>query len=85
MQTEQTGHAIRDAKIRGQTSSVKCFHHRHSSKMYLPDEVSPLAKRLVEVTYQAMWKASGPFVQARDWAMSGMRSSGTHGETVIRS
>jgi methionyl aminopeptidase len=54
MQTEQTGHAIRDAKIRGQTSSVKCFHHRHSSKMYLPDEVSPLAKRLVEVTYQAM-------------------------------
>jgi methionyl aminopeptidase len=27
-----------------------------SSKTYLVGEVSPLAKRLVEVTYQAMWK-----------------------------
>jgi methionyl aminopeptidase len=50
-----------------------------SSKTYLIGEVSPAAKRLVQVTYDAMWKGIKTVRPAPGWAMWGMPSSGTPG------
>lgn len=45
-----------------------------SSKMYLIGEVSPLARRLVQKTYEAMWKGIKVVRRGRRWAISAMRS-----------
>ncbi len=40
-----------------------------SSKMYLIGDVSPLARRLVKTTYEAMWKGIEVVKLARRWAI----------------
>jgi len=58
-----------------------------SSKMYLLGEVSPLAKRLVEVTYQAMWKgirAVRPGARLGDVGHAIERHARQNGYSVVR-
>jgi methionyl aminopeptidase len=58
-----------------------------SSKTYLVGEVSPLAKRLVTVTYEAMWKgikAVRPGAQLGDVGHAIERHAKKHGYSVVR-
>ncbi|MDR6208118.1 type I methionyl aminopeptidase [Paraburkholderia graminis] len=58
-----------------------------SSKTYLVGEVSPLAKRLVEVTYEAMWKgikAVRPGARLGDVGHAIERHARRHGYSVVR-
>lgn len=53
-----------------------------SSKMYMIGNVPPKARRLVEMTFEAMWPASAKSSQARAWAISAMRSKATRKPTA---
>lgn len=58
-----------------------------SSKTYLVGEVSPLAKRLVQVTYEAMWKgiaAVRPGARLGDIGHAIERHAKRHGYSVVR-
>lgn len=58
-----------------------------SSKTYLVGEVSPLAKRLVQVTYEAMWKgiaAVRPGAGLGDIGHAIERHAKRHGYSVVR-
>lgn len=58
-----------------------------SSKTYLVGEVSPLAKRLVQVTYEAMWKgikAVRPGATLGDVGHAIERHARRHGYSVVR-
>jgi methionyl aminopeptidase len=58
-----------------------------SSKTYLVGEVSPSAKRLVKVTYEAMWKgirAVRPGARLGDVGHAIERHARKHGYTVVR-
>ncbi len=58
-----------------------------SSKTYLVGEVSPAAKRLVKVTYEAMWKgirAVRPGARLGDVGHAIERHARKHGYTVVR-
>lgn len=58
-----------------------------SSKTYLVGEVSPLAKRLVQVTYEAMWKgikAVRPGARLGDIGHAIEQHANRHGYTVVR-
>jgi methionyl aminopeptidase len=58
-----------------------------SSKTYLVGEVSPLAKRLVQVTYEAMWKGIGavrPGARLGDIGHAIERHARRHGYSVVR-
>ncbi len=58
-----------------------------SSKTYLVGTVSPLAKRLVQVTYEAMWKgikAVRPGARLGDVGHAIERHARRHGYTVVR-
>ncbi|WP_027867011.1 type I methionyl aminopeptidase [Massilia alkalitolerans] len=58
-----------------------------SSKTYLVGEVSPAAKRLVKVTYEAMWKgirAVRPGARLGDVGHAIERHARRHGYTVVR-
>jgi methionyl aminopeptidase len=58
-----------------------------SSKTYLVGEVSPLAKRLVQVTYEAMWKgikAVRPGARLGDVGHAIERHARRNGYTVVR-
>ena len=58
-----------------------------SSKTYLVGEVSPLAKRLVEVTYEAMWKgikAVRPGARLGDVGHAIERHARRNGYSVVR-
>jgi methionyl aminopeptidase len=58
-----------------------------SSKTYLVGEVSPLAKRLVQVTYEAMWKgikAVRPGARLGDVGHAIERHARSHGYSVVR-
>ena len=58
-----------------------------SSKTYLVGEVSPAAKRLVKVTYEAMWKgirAVRPGARLGDVGHAIERHAHKHGYTVVR-
>jgi methionyl aminopeptidase len=58
-----------------------------SSKTYLVGEVSPLAKRLVQVTYEAMWKgikAVKPGARLGDVGHAIEQHANRHGYTVVR-
>ncbi len=58
-----------------------------SSKTYLVGEVSPLAKRLVQVTYEAMWKgikAVRPGATLGDVGHAIEKHARRHGYTVVR-
>jgi methionyl aminopeptidase len=58
-----------------------------SSKTYLVGEVSPLAKRLVQVTYEAMWKgikAVRPGARLGDVGHAIERHARKHGYSVVR-
>ncbi|MFM0643575.1 type I methionyl aminopeptidase [Paraburkholderia bryophila] len=58
-----------------------------SSKTYLVGEVSPLAKRLVQVTYEAMWngiKAVRPGARLGDIGHAIERHARRNGYTVVR-
>jgi methionyl aminopeptidase len=58
-----------------------------SSKTYLVGEVAPLAKRLVQVTYEAMWqgiKAVKPGARLGDIGHAIERHARRHGYSVVR-
>ena len=58
-----------------------------SSKTYLVGEVAPAAKRLVEVTYEAMWKgikAVRPGARLGDVGHAIEQHARSHGYTVVR-
>jgi methionyl aminopeptidase len=58
-----------------------------SSKTYLVGEVSPLARRLVQVTYEAMWqgiKAVRPGARLGDIGHAIERHARKHGYSVVR-
>jgi methionyl aminopeptidase len=58
-----------------------------SSKTYLVGEASPLAKRLVQVTYEAMWKgirAVRPGARLGDVGYAIERHARQHGYSVVR-
>lgn len=58
-----------------------------SSKTYLVGDVSPLAKRLVQVTYEAMWKgikAVRPGARLGDVGHAIEQHANRHGYTVVR-
>jgi methionyl aminopeptidase len=58
-----------------------------SSKTYLVGEVSPLAKRLVQVTYEAMWKgikAVRPGATLGDVGHAIERHARRHGYSIVR-
>lgn len=58
-----------------------------SSKMYLVGDVSPLAKRLTDVTYQAMWqgiKAVKPGAKLGDIGFAIQQYAERHGYSVVR-
>lgn len=58
-----------------------------SSKTYLVGEVAPAARRLVEVTYEALWKgiaAVRPGAQLGDIGYAIQRHAQKHGYTVVR-
>lgn len=58
-----------------------------SSKTYLVGDVSPLAKRLVQVTYEAMWKgiqAVRPGARLGDVGHAIERHARRHGYSVVR-
>ena len=58
-----------------------------SSKTYLVGEVAPLARRLVQVTYEAMWKgirAVRPGARLGDVGHAIERHARKHGYTVVR-
>ncbi|RAS21354.1 type I methionyl aminopeptidase [Paraburkholderia bryophila] len=58
-----------------------------SSKTYLVGEVAPLAKRLVQVTYEAMWngiKAVRPGARLGDVGHAIERHARRHGYSVVR-
>ena len=58
-----------------------------SSKTYLVGEVTPEARRLVQVTYEAMWKgiaAVRPGAQLGDVGYAIERHARKHGYTVVR-
>jgi methionyl aminopeptidase len=58
-----------------------------SSKTYLVGEVAPLAKRLVQVTYEAMWKgikAVRPGARLGDVGYAIERHARQHGYSVVR-
>jgi methionyl aminopeptidase len=58
-----------------------------SSKTYLVGEVSPMAKRLVQVTYEAMWKgieAVRPGARLGDVGHAIERHARRHGYSVVR-
>lgn len=58
-----------------------------SSKTYLVGEVSPLARRLVQVTYEAMWqgiKAVKPGARLGDIGHAIERHAKRHGYSVVR-
>jgi len=58
-----------------------------SSKMYLIGEVSPLARRLVDKTYEAMWRgirAVKPGATLGDVGYAIQKFAGDHGYSVVR-